>query len=362
MRRALEIEVPGKVVHVVGNLTDEVFSFLGPAAQAVARSGREQAVVMIDQSRYRHHLARLHESAELALVPSERNPFKQWTALHQACCTQFARGPLHAVHFHGLMPALVGAQAVRAVPAARSAPVFFSPHGSISLGSSLSGLGRLLRTVVGSARGSAIVNQPQESRQFEDWPSSELVESPVAELFFELVRKEARHPLIVTGGRSQGPRSAELLAQLAVLLSGTDLRISFNWIGNVDEISRVRLNAAGVSVFEVDGDAECAARLAPGWVYLAPDAARGFPLFLAEAMAAGLPCVVFDCGPHRELIQEGENGFLCTTERQMIERIAALIDDAALRQRLGRAAQAAAKARFGESQFGTKLLAAYALE
>ncbi|WP_083748810.1 glycosyltransferase [Pelomonas sp. KK5] len=360
MKRALDIEVPGRVVHVLGTLTDEVFSFLGPAAQAVARSGREQSVVMIDLAEHRHHMARLHESAELVLVPSERNPFKQWSALHQGCCTAMARGPLHAVHLHGLMPALVGAQAVRAVHA-HGAPVFFSPHGSVVLGK-LRSAERLLRALISTARSSAIVNVPQESRVFEDWASSELVESPVAEVFFTRPRREARHPLVITGGRSQSPRSAELMAQLAVLLGGSDLRIGFNWIGSVDAVSKVRLNAAGVSIFEIDGDADCAARLGPGWVYVAPGPTRGFPLFLAEAMAAGLPSVAFDCVQHRELIEDGESGFLCKTQHEMIDRIAALIDDATLRHRIGQAAQATARRRFGESQFGEKILAAYALE
>ncbi len=359
MRREPEIALqPGKVVHVVGRLTDEVFSFLGPAAQTLARSGREQAVVMIDELRFRHNVANLHASAELVMAPSQRNPFKQWAAMHEACCTALTSGPLHAVHLHGMMPALVGAQAVRA--ARINGPVFFSPHGSGALGT-LGSLGRLVRALLSTTRNAAIVNVPQETTAFEDWQQSELVESPVAEIFFALERKEARHPLVITGGRSQSLRSAEMTAQLAVLLSGEDLRISFNWLGTVDEVSHVRLNAAGVGVFDVASDAECAARLASGWIYLAPGPARGFPVFLAEAMAAGLPCVAFDCVQHRELIRDGETGYLCRTDREMIERIAVLIDDPALRASFGEAGRATATERFGGSKFDSKLLAAYAL-
>ena len=57
MRRDPPLIHPGKVVHVVGPVTDEVFSFLGPAALAIARSGREQTVVMIDELDCRHHVA-----------------------------------------------------------------------------------------------------------------------------------------------------------------------------------------------------------------------------------------------------------------------------------------------------------------
>ena len=352
------IAMPGRIVHVVGRVTDEVFSFLGPALQALARNGHAQAVVMLDEQRYRHHVARLHESAGLLMTPSRRNPFKQWEVMHQACCSALGGARLHAVHLHGVLPALVGAQAVRAMQI--DVPVFFSPHGSRLMGT-LGSLGTLVHALLSTTRRAAIVNVPQESNAFEDWQSSELVESPVGEVFFAVARKEARHPLVVTGGRSQGVRSAERVSQLAVLLSGEDLHISFNWIGTVDEISRLRLNAANVGVLDVTGDAECAYRLAAGWVYLAPGATRGFPLFLVEAMAAGLPCVALDCVQHREVIRDGETGYLCATGREMIERIATLIDDPALRLRLGKAGRAAAKARFDETLFGAKLLAAYAL-
>ena len=352
-----ELALPGRVVHVVGRMTDEVASFLGPAAHTLARSGHRQSIVMIDDPAWRHTLVRLPDSAQLVSAPVQRNPLKQWAALRHACAAAIEEGQVHAVHLHGLMPGLVGARALRS--AGVDAPLFFSPHGSRLLGS-LSGVGRFLRALIGAARSKAIVNVAHESSAFEHWSSSELVESPVGDVFFEVPRNEARHPLIVTGGYSQSLRNTELFCQLAVLLSGEDLRISFNWIGEVDDISRARLNAAGVGVFKADGDAELAARLAAGWIYLAPAPARGFPLFLVEAMAAGLPCVALDCIHHREVIEDGKTGYLCTTEREMIERIALLIDDTPLRLQMGQAARATARGRFGESQFGIKLMAAYA--
>jgi glycosyltransferase involved in cell wall biosynthesis len=343
-------------------VTDEVASFLGPATHALARAGREQAVVMIDEIRLRHHLASLHESAELFMAQARANPLKQWRTMRSASISAMRGGSLHAVHLHGLLPGLIGAYAARA--AGVNVPMFFSPHGSRSI-STLRSVGVLTsliaKPLLRASKSTAIVNMSQEVRAFERWKSAELVESPVGEVFFEVARHEARHPLVVTGGRARSERSAELFAQLAVLLSGEDLRVSFNWVGIVDELSRVRLNAAGVSVFDVTSDAECAAKLAAGWVYLAPGGTRGFPVFLVEAMAAGLPCVAIDVPQHREIIRDGETGYLCRTEREMVERIAMLVDAPVLRQQLGTAARADAKRRFSEVDFGVRLLAAYAL-
>jgi glycosyltransferase involved in cell wall biosynthesis len=244
------------------------------------------------------------------------------------------------------------------------APVFFSPNGSRAI-MRLRGLG--LPVVLWAARpllrprrhAAAQVRLPAATPR---WAPEVPVEAPIHQAFFRIPRSEARRPLIVTGGRLQGPGNAELTAQLAVLLNDEDLGIGFNWIGAVDEVSRTRLNAAGVGVFEVRNEADCAARLGAGWIYLAPGSPRGFAQCLVEAMAAGLPCVALDSEAHRELIRDGESGFLCQTERDMLNRIAALIDDPALRERIGRAARHEACGRFGESQFGAKLLAAYALD
>jgi glycosyltransferase involved in cell wall biosynthesis len=77
-------------------------------------------------------------------------------------------------------------------------------------------------------------------------------------------------------------------------------------------------------------------------------------------MAVGLPCVVADTPLHRGIVQHGETGFLCRSERAMIERIAALLDDPGLRVRVGDAAREEARRRFAEHRFSASLLAAYA--
>jgi glycosyltransferase involved in cell wall biosynthesis len=351
----------GRVVHVVGQVTDEVFSFLGPATSVLARSGFEQAVVTIDEAGHRHHLARLHESAKLVLTPTIRNPVKQWRAVMRVCRGALENGPLRAVHLHGFLPCLVGASAVRAT--GLQAPIFYSPHGSRSLAKlqTIGALARfLIRPMLRPLRSAAIVNVSRETLAFDGWESVALVESPVSNSFHTVPRNEALHPLIVTGGQIYDARSIDLFAQLAVLLGGEELRISFNWIGTVDRVSRQRLNVANVGVIDFASDAQCASRLAAGWVYVGPGGTRGFPHFLAKAMSAGLPCVATDCRQHREVIRDGETGFLYQTERDMIARIATLIDSPSLRARVGKAARAEAKRRFGESRFSASLLEAYA--
>lgn len=208
-------------------------------------------------------------------------------------------------------------------------------------------------------RSSAIVTVPRESSAFEKWKATSVIENPVAEVFFATPRRETAKPLILTGGRHSNVRSVELFSQLAVLLSGEELGLEFSWIGTVPSIAQRRLQAANVNVSSIASDQECVAAIAGGWMYVAPWATRGFPLFLAQAMAAGLPCVALDCEQHREVIDDGKTGFLCASEQEMVTKIATLVDDKALRLEMGAAAKALARTRFSESTFEDKLMTAY---
>lgn len=353
---------PGQVVHVVGNATNEVFSFLGPATATLARRGVEQVVVMIDEPHTRSYLSSLHESVELVLVPPVRNPIRQRRALLNACRSTLAARSLHAVHLHGVVPGLVSGDIVRA--AGVRVPIYYSPHGSRPF-ASFRALGALARwhfkPPLPPSRSDAIVNVRHEAPAFDDFKSVQLVENPVGDVFFTIPRREVAHPLIVAGGRGHRVGGAEHLAQLAVLLNGADLCISFNWIGPVDEGSRMRLKAANVGLLAAASDADWAAHLSAGWIYVAPGSSRGFAFLLAEAMAAGIPCVALDCPRHSELIRDGETGFLCKLERDMIGCIATLVDSPLLRTRIGQAGRAEARRRFGEDKFSARLLSAYAL-
>lgn len=348
------------LLHVVGPVTDEVFSFLGPATRALANNGHSQQIVVIDVPEHRHNVEKFDEYASVLRIAAGSNLIGEWTGVFKVCKIELRKDGLGAVHVHGLIPFLLVSIGLRSANV--QAPVVYSPHGSRSLGT-LRFVGKLAMLAVHSAtrhgRRSAIVTVPREISAFEKWETTAVIENPVSNSFFSAPRIEASKPLIVTGGRHSNVRSVEMFSQLAVLLSGEELGLEFNWIGTVPEIAQRRLQAASVNVSSISNDQECAATLAGGWMYVAPWSTRGFPLFLVQAMATGLPCVALDCEQHREVIEDGKTGFLCTTEQEMVTKIATLVDNPELRLEMGSAAKALATARFSEATFENKLMTAY---
>lgn len=71
-------------------------------------------------------------------------------------------------------------------------------------------------------------------------------------------------------------------------------------------------------------------------------------LVVMEASAAGVPCVVSDVNAVCTSVQDGANGFLTRfgMEREFAEKVGLLVEDAALRARMSRAALQIARERF----------------
>jgi glycosyltransferase involved in cell wall biosynthesis len=73
-----------------------------------------------------------------------------------------------------------------------------------------------------------------------------------------------------------------------------------------------------------------------------------FPTVIREAMFFGLPCIASDIWAMPEMIVNGETGFLVPPNdpHALSDRLKALLEDSALRARLGRAARARAEQMF----------------
>lgn len=340
---------PPAVLHVAGRVTEAVFSLLGPLTRQLQRSGVPQSVVLLDTPELAYQTARFADEVSLVPIAQARPRWKHWLELRQAVRRQLAESRPSTVHFHGLKPWLMASDLARAA----GVRVCLSPHGASWY--------RLLASRVGGARGDMTVAMGSD----DPLPAAQAggarlcVDGAVDESFFRVERREARRPLIVAGCHRDSRKAIELFSRMAVIFGAAELDLAFNWFGPVAGASQACLKAAGVGTYAPLGDPSLASRLSAGWVFVACGGERVFPVLLAEAMAAGLPCLVADVPVYRALVQDGLNGLVYRDEDDALERLTTLIDNPALRARLGAEARSEAQRRFTGQRLGEELKPLY---
>ncbi|MFB3789567.1 MAG: glycosyltransferase family 4 protein [bacterium] len=96
-------------------------------------------------------------------------------------------------------------------------------------------------------------------------------------------------------------------------------------------------------------------------IYCLPSYREGLPVTVQEAMASGLPVVTTESPGCRETIDEGVSGFLVPVRNveALVDRLDRLIQDPALRERLGRAGREKAVREFSVEKIVDQHIAIY---
>ena len=345
----------GVTAHLVGRLTPAVLSFLLPAIRASFALGRRQALLYINDGVSDGQMTSIPVDVHRIDVPDSDYRLLRCDALFKAVQHFSRHHKIAVVHAHGLLPALAAARLVQD-HAHRSVEVLFSPHSSRILGwqvarhAIFSGM-RLAN--LGNDGLRVIANVQREARLLAPFGglSVQVLDCPVSRVFFDTPRAEARRPRVISCNLDSHETALDGFQRAAVLLNDDRLGIEFNWIGDPLAYGAEALRAAGVACFEASTSSFRADRFSTAWLYVAACEERGFPIHLAEAMAAGLPCVALDSEIHRGMIVPGETGYLYGTVREMLSHIGQLVDSQELRQRLGQAARRQAELRFHETDF-----------
>jgi glycosyltransferase involved in cell wall biosynthesis len=106
---------------------------------------------------------------------------------------------------------------------------------------------------------------------------------------------------------------------------------------------------------------------AVGDIFCLPSLIESFGLVYAEAMLMGLPCIGMRNDPPRvlssamDVIKEGETGFCISTLEELVERMNLLIEDRALRARLGQRGFEVACQNYSWEAYLDKFLTIFAL-
>lgn len=162
--------------------------------------------------------------------------------------------------------------------------------------------------------------------------------------------------LVGTVGRMQAVKDQLNLARAFVhaLQQRPDLRGSLRLVMAGDGPLRAQvlseLSAAGVvELAWLPGDRNDIALWMRGMdCFVLPSLAEGISNTILEAMSSGLPVIATSVGGNLELVDDGVTGWLVPPGQATIlaERLIQMVDDVALRQRMGQAARAVTERRF----------------
>ncbi len=185
---------------------------------------------------------------------------------------------------------------------------------------------------------------------------------------FQPTARTAAVPVILLPGRMLGTKGVREFVMAAAQLQSENVQARFILMGdrdpdNTDSIPDEQLRSWNTSgVVEWWGFREdVPAALAQVDIACLPSYREGTPKSLLEAAAAGLPIVTTDVPGCREVVRQGDNGFLVPARDAgaLAEVLRTLITDRSLRERMGSRSRAIAEAEFSDQAVATATLAVY---
>jgi Glycosyl transferases group 1 len=323
---------------------------LWPTVLALADTGLPQSLVLMDHRDAAQARLMLPTAVRLVEDAPARAGLPAIRRAANALRGELGGEVALAVHLHGLSAGLLGRHVLRG--SSVQAPLFFHLDNDDLVARLVRGLDRSAFRVQRSrveALDTAGRGLPAD------------LSDPVDEVYFQTPRAEAATPLIVTTGRTDDLVYAQAFVQLAVMLTGLRPALTFGWIGEASPAVQQMLQAAQIRLLRGADAAERAEALGSAWVYIAPDATGLDTRGMAEAMAAGVPCLGRQVPAYRALIVHALSGYLCNRNNDLISAIARLVEAAPLRHELGQAARTRARHHHGHHRFRASMLLAHGL-
>jgi glycosyltransferase involved in cell wall biosynthesis len=348
--------------------------------RAIAAKAEGYEVVVI--TRVRRH-GRMITEAGLKLIPLEferrnLNPFNELLALWKIARLYRVEQP-DLVHHVALKPILLGSLAARLV-GVRS--IINAPVGMGFVFSSTGFLATLLRPLLRFLIG--LVLNPAGSRViFENVDDQEaLIASGVVRRnavvlirgagintqLFQPVLRANPVPVVMLVARMLWDKGVGEFVQAAQLLKQRQVMARFVLVGGPDVDNLARIQEKVLQKWHAQSDVEwwghrddMSAVLAQADIACLPSYREGLPKSLIEAMAMGLACVTTDVPGCREVVDDGDNGFLVSPRNAeaLADALAKLIGDASLRERMGRRGRERAEREFSDERVIAETLDVY---
>lgn len=323
---------------------------LWPTMLALADAGVPQSLVLMDARDGPQARLMLPAGVKLVEAKSVRAGLPAVRRAAGELRTELTSGPALAVHLHGLSAGLLGRHVLRG--SSVQSPLFFHLDNETMAARLVRGLDR-----------SAFLVQRDRVEALDTAGRTNVagLSAPIDEAYFNTPRAEAETPLIVTTGQPDDLVYAQAFVQLAVMLTGLRPALTFGWIGEASPAVQQMLQAAQVRLLRGQDARDRAQALSQAWLYASPDQGGSDGQGMAEAMAAGVPCVGRQVPAYRALIVHALSGYLCNRNNDLLAAIARLVEAAPLRHAMGDAARTRARHRHGRHRFRASMLLAHGL-
>lgn len=163
-------------------------------------------------------------------------------------------------------------------------------------------------------------------------------------------------PLVVLVGRMLWHKGVREFVNAAEILKGSNVAARFALVGDADEGNPAAVPLKVLRGWNEKGTVEwwghqkdIVSVLQKAHVVCLPSYREGTPKALLEAVASGRPIVTSDCPGCREVVRHYENGFLVPVgdASRLASSIRGLLEDPALRERMGKRGRQIAEQEFG---------------
>lgn len=128
-----------------------------------------------------------------------------------------------------------------------------------------------------------------------------------------------------------------LWLEVATSLTKRDKNLNFIWVGDgllyKDLLSRT-VNNQNIHFIGYRNQVEINEILQTAYIYTQFSTRESLGISILDAMNYGLPCIVSNVGGMPELVENGNNGFVCSNSEEIINKVLRIKDDDRLYQKL----------------------------